>query len=149
MKEKDKIFQEQATVIWSLLRQHVGRRQQKVLAGEKLGNSLRISEQMPPSSNPGSEAEQSVSTFCCRDTALCLPPREMLYLRKPRTKYVSRQNVNTCKEPKDSSLFLYCHKRFLLFIKILRGKKRKRRNQKTPPETETMLSHDFVVQPTS
>lgn len=110
MKEKDKIFQEQETVIWSVLRQHVGRRQQKVLAGEKL--QLGISEQMASSSNPWSEAEQSVSSYCCHDTSLCIPPRELLYLRKPQAEYISKQKVNTCKEPKGASLFLWCHKNF-------------------------------------
>lgn len=38
MKEKGKIFQEQNTIIWSVFSQDVGRKQQKVLAAEKLGN---------------------------------------------------------------------------------------------------------------
>lgn len=118
MKEKDNAFQEQDTVIWSALRQHVGRRQQKVLAGEKLQRG--ISEQMAPSSNPCREAEQSVSSHCCRGTSLCIPPRDMLYLRKPLAEYINRQKVNTCKELKGASLSLQFQKIFFvcLFIKI-------------------------------
>lgn len=116
MKEKDNVFQEQDTVIWSALRQHVGRRQQKVLAGEKL--QLGISEQMAPSSNPCREAEQSVSSHCCCGTSLCIPPRDMLYLRKPLAEYINRQKVNTCKELKGASLSLQFQKIFCLFIKM-------------------------------
>lgn len=114
MKEKDNVFQEQDTVIRSALRQHVGRRQQKVLAGEKL--QLGISEQMAPSSNPCREAEQSVSSHCCHGTSLCIPPRDMLYLRKPLAEYINRQKVNTCKELKGASLSLQFQKIFFFCL---------------------------------
>lgn len=139
MKEKDNAFQEQDTVIWSALRQHVGRRQQKVLAGEKL--QLGISEQMAPSSNPCREAEQSVSSHCCCGTSLCIPPRDMLYLRKPLAEYINRQKVNTCKELKDASLSLQFQKIFCLFIKM---KNKPMPKKKKDPQIEIISYNGFV-----
>jgi len=61
-------------------------------AGEEL--QLGSSKQMAASSNPCREAEQSVSSHHCHDTSLCIPPREMLYLRNLLAQNITRHLEN-------------------------------------------------------